>query len=342
MQPLETKTSTRAGEVLQTTAREERVREALYRGHSLTLANPAYSHTVQALIGELLRQDCERGDLTGEAIGIGSQRCTMEIRAKEAGVAAGMEEAVWLYENEGHPAMGVKRDGEAIHPGDVLIRVQGDAGRLLSLERTAVNLLQRMSGIATATRRLVEIARRASPAAHIVATRKTPWGLLDKRAVHVGGGGTHRLNLGDAILVKTNHLSLASNEMSMSFRQVLRKAWEQREGAAFIEVEVTSASEAIEAAGVFAELQTTSDACPCLLLLDNFSNADARNTVNKLRDMNLWDAVIVEASGGVSEASVAAYSAAGVDAISVGELTHSARALDLSAKLFSGIEQARA
>lgn len=342
MQPLETKTSAGAGEDSQRTRREERVREALYRGHSLTLANPAYMHTVQALTGELLRQDCERGDLTAEAIGIRSQSCTMEIRAKEGGIAAGVEEAAWFYESEGQSATRVKHDGETIQPGDALIRTQGDAGKLLSLERTAVNLLQRMSGIATATRRLVEIARSASLATHIVATRKTPWGLLDKRAVHLGGGGTHRLNLGDAILIKTNHLSLASNVMKMDLEQALRKAWERRKGAAFIEVEVTSTAEALGAARVFAQLQTNSDSCPCLLLLDNFSDADARNIVSKLTDMKWRDAVIVEASGGISEASVAAYSAAGVDAISVGELTHSARALDLSAKLLSNCEKARA
>lgn len=323
-----------------TVTREERVHASLYRGGELTLANPLYSRAVRGLTDELLRQDCEGGDATVEAIGLGSHRAEVEIRAKEAGVAAGVNEAAWFYKSHGQPAIGEKRDGDAVTPGDVLMRVQGDARTLLSLERTAVNLLQRMSGIATATRRLVQIARAASPAAHVVATRKTPWGLLDKRAVHLGGGGTHRLSLSDAILIKTNHLSLASNEMKMSFEHTLRQAWERRRGAAFFEVEVTSSAEAVTAARVFAELQATPN--PCLLLLDNFSAEDAKKTVLILRDLNLHQAAIVEASGGISEEAVAEYAAAGVDAISIGALTHSARALDLSAKLIHHSEAASA
>ncbi|HEV2298647.1 MAG TPA: carboxylating nicotinate-nucleotide diphosphorylase [Candidatus Acidoferrales bacterium] len=333
--------STSISDNLQQTSREERVRTALYRGEALTLANPVYLRAARALAEELLRQDCETGDRTVEAMGVGARRCIVEIQAKEAGVAAGMEEANWLYESHGQSATGVKRDGEFLLPGDILMRIEGDAHSLLALERTAVNLLQRMSGIATATRRLAAIANDASPTAHIVATRKTPWGLLDKRAVHAGGGGTHRLNLGDAILIKTNHLTLASIGMTEKFDKTLRQAWQWREGAAFFEVEVTSSAEAVAAARLFAELQAEANACPCLLLLDNFSAQDAKSTVRTLHDTGLHDAVIVEASGGVSESSVAAYAAAGVDAISLGALTHSVRALDLSAKLISRGEVAR-
>jgi nicotinate-nucleotide pyrophosphorylase (carboxylating) len=325
--------STIIREKLQKRTREERVRAALYRGEALTLANLPYLHAVRTLTDELLRQDSELGDLTVEAVGLGSRRCTVEIHVKEEGVAAGVAEALWLYESHGQSAKALKHDGEAITPKDVLLRAEGNARGLLSLERTVVNLLQRMSGIATATRRLATIASDASTTAHVVATRKTPWGLLDKRGVHVGGGGTHRLNLTDAILIKTNHLSISSNDIAMELERTLHQAWERRKAAAFFEVEVTNELEAMAAARVFAELQAASDACPCLILLDNFSAEDAKNTVRALHDMNLHDTVIVESSGGVSETSVAAYAASGVDAISIGALTHSVRALDLSAKL---------
>ena len=313
--------------------REERVRSALYRGHALSLANPIYMRAVRALVEELLRQDCEAGDLTVEAMGLGSQPSFMEIRAKETGVAAGIEEAIWIYEYHNLNAAGIRRDGEAIQPGDTLLRVEGAARSLLAFERTAVNLLQRMSGIASATRRFVSIAHAASPTAHIVATRKAPWGLADKRAVHWGGGGTHRLHLGDAILIKTNHLTLASNSLGENLETALKQAWQRRKQAAFVEIEVTNVAEAVAAARVFAELQAEPEACPCVLLLDNFSADAAKSTVSRLRDMNLRETVLVEASGGVSEASIAGYAAAGVDAISVGSLTHSVRALDLSARL---------
>lgn len=334
--------SANTSEILARPTREERVRSALCRSEMLTSANPLYLRAVRELVEELLRQDCEAGDLTVEALGLNAQSCAMEIRTKEAGIAAGIEEAIWLYENHDLPATALKRDGEAIQPGDILMRVEGNARNLFSLERSAVNLLQRMSGIATATQHFVSIARAATPAAHVVATRKTPWGLVDKRAVHLGGGGTHRLHLGDAILIKTNHLRLASNGMTMNLKAALRQAWQHRKEAAFVEVEVTNSVEAVAAARVFAELQAEPNACPCLLLLDNFSAEDARKTVYRLREVNLHETVLVEVSGGISEASVAAYAAAGVDAISVGALTHSARALDLSANLIPRGEVATA
>ena len=154
--------------------------------------------------------------------------------------------------------------------------------------------MQRMSGIATATKKLVAVALQTSATAHVVGTRKTAWGLLDKRAIYCGKGGTHRLNLGDAILVKTNHLRLASNEVANA---TLRRAWERRKSAAFFEVEVTSMEEALSVARVLGELQRSSEACPCILMLDNFSAKDAGRAVQSLRDAGLHDAVLVEASG---------------------------------------------
>ena len=312
--------------------REERVRTAFYRGDDLTLENPLYLRAVRTLIDELLREDTEPADLTIEAMEIGARPCTVEIRVKEAGVVAGVAEAAWIYERSRQKATAIIDDGGDVAAGDVILRITGDARILLTLERTVVNLMQRMSGIATATKKLVTAVRQASARAHVVGTRKTAWGLLDKRAIHCGGGGTHRLNLGDAILVKTNHLRLASNEVANA---ALRRAWERRKSAAFFEVEVTSMEEALSVARVLGELQTSSEACPCILMLDNFSATDAGRAVQSLRNAGLHDAVLVEASGNVSEESVAAYAAAGVDAISMGALTHSVRALDLSAKIIS-------
>lgn len=310
--------------------REERVRAAFYRGGDLTLENPLYLRAVRTLIDELLREDTEPADMTVEAMEIGARPCIVEIRAKAAGVVAGVAEAAWIYERARQTATPIISDGSNVTTRDVILRIAGEARSLLSLERTVVNLIQRMSGIATATKKLITAVRQASSTAHVVGTRKTAWGLLDKRAIHCGGGGTHRLNLGDAILVKTNHLRLASNRIS---DPTLRPAWERRKSAAFFEVEVTSVEEALQAARVLGELQASSDACPCILMLDNFSATDAGRAVQSLRDAGLHDAVLVEASGKVSEESVASYAAAGVDAISIGALTHSVRALDLSAKI---------
>ena len=315
------------------TLRENRIHAAFYRGNELTLGNPAYVRALQGIADELLRQDREAGDLTVNAMRIGARRCTVEIRAKELGIAAGISEAAWLYEREGLTVERRLKDGDAIQSGDMLLQVTGNAGPMLSLERLAVNLLQRMSGIATATRKLVGAAQNASPNAHVVATRKTLWGLLDKRAVHCGGGGTHRLNLSDAILIKTNHLRLISGGETGGPEAALACVWKNRGSARFFEVEVTCRQEAVAVAHVLSNLQATENACACVLMLDNFSPADSRATVAALRDAGLCEGVLLEASGNVSESSIAAYSAAGVDAISIGALTHSTRALDLSAKL---------
>jgi nicotinate-nucleotide pyrophosphorylase (carboxylating) len=318
------------------TKREGRVRAAFYRGAALTVENPGYVQALRGLADELLRQDTGLGDLTVDALGIGDRKCTVEVRAKEAGVAAGVSEAQWLYERADLVTSRVVNDGDFIATGDVLLRAEGDARILISLERMVVNLMQRMSGIATATRQLVEAAGRQSPSAHVVATRKTPWGLLDKRAVHLGGGGTHRLSLGDAILIKTNHLLLASGGSATGMEDAIRRAWENRKSAAFFEVEVTTTEEAILAARALRDLQAADGFCPCILMLDNFSAAQAAAAVAALRNHDLHDAVLVEASGNVAEESLAAYTAAGVDAISIGALTHSPRALDLSARLIPG------
>jgi nicotinate-nucleotide pyrophosphorylase (carboxylating) len=318
------------------TKREDRVRAAFYRGEALTIGNPAYLQALGGLADELLRQDTERGDLTVDALGIGGRKCAVEIRAKEAGVAAGVSEAQWLHDRAGLAATACVNDGSVIGIGDILLRGEGNARPVLSLERLVVNLIQRMSGIATATRRLVDVISRQSPNAHVVGTRKTPWGLLDKRAVSLGGGGTHRLNLGDAILIKTNHLRLASDGSTAGLRDAVQKAWQDRKSAAFFEAEVTTPEEALLGARAFHDLQGADSSCPCILMLDNFSPEDAAAAVAKLRNENLHDAVLIEASGNVGEGSLAAYAAAGVDAISIGALTHSARALDLNARLIPG------
>jgi nicotinate-nucleotide pyrophosphorylase (carboxylating) len=315
------------------TTREERVRSAFYRGNELTLGNPSYGRAVRALLAELLRQDTQSGDLTVSALGIKDRICGVEIRAKQPGIAAGFREAVWLYELGGVAIEEKFSDGDSLKGKDCLLRVRGNAAAVLSLERVAVNLLQRMSGIATATRKLVELAHKISLAAHILGTRKTPWGLLDKRAVHCGGGGTHRLNLGDAILVKTNHLLLASNKRESDYKELIRRAWRNRNGAKFFEIEVTTPEQALELAGLICGEHMIDAECPCILMLDNFPASKAAATVKELRRLRYHEQVLVEASGKIDEQSLAEYAASGVDAISVGALTHSAPALDLSATL---------
>ena len=317
-----------------TATREHLLERALFRGAGLTLRNPDYEREVRAIVETLLRVDLGPKDLTVAALGIGNEPASAAILARESGVAAGLEEWAFLLRGFGVVAHFEKQDGDIFEPADTLLRLEGERGKLLSLERVGLNLMQRMSGIATATRCLQERARRRCPSARIVATRKTPWGLLDKRAVHLGGGGTHRIGLGDAILVKNNHLALLADREEDAAPIAIERAWAFRGDSAFIEVEVRGQAGALAAARVFRRLREgTSDDYPCLLLLDNLAPKEIRSVLGALQRERLWDYALVEASGGISEANVEAYAECGVDAISSGALTHSARALDLCQRI---------
>ncbi len=325
-------------------SRQERLSRALFHGASLTLSNPGYLKSVSTITGELLRADREPCDLTSAALGAAEGRGQACIVANEPGTLAGLAEAVWFFTKHGLAAEPHAADGEALKPGQGFLQLQGDCGLLLSLERVGLNLLQRMSGIATATRRLQEIVHARAPQTQVVVTRKTPWGLLDKRAAHLGGGGTHRIGLGDAILIKTNHLRLFAPKEEDSIPLALRKAWARRAEAAFIEVEVTGIEGALAAGRVFHELrQANADSYPCLVMLDNLAAAEVRQIITTLRACGVWDDILIEVSGGISEGSLEAYADCGVDAISIGALTHSCKALDLRCKLEVGVgKKARA
>jgi nicotinate-nucleotide pyrophosphorylase (carboxylating) len=313
--------------------REQRVERALFHGAQLTPENVMYRHALHSLADALVAADHESADLTVRALGISGRRRSAVIATRQAGIAAGLQELGSLLAASGLAVSFHKRDGDVIRPGEELVQIEGEESRLLTLERVGLNLLQRMCGIATAARCLQERARKHS-AVRIVGTRKTPWGLLDKRALAVGGCGTHRLGLGDAILIKNNHLALLASREEDAAPLAIERSWHHRAESAFIEVEVRGEAAARSAAVTFRRLREAArsggDAdYPCLLMLDNLAPAAVTAILDMLRREDLWEHTLVEASGGVSETTVDSYAATGVDAISIGALTHSARALDL-------------
>ncbi len=317
--------------------RQRRIEKALFRGGSLTLDNPVYLRVLRALLEALLVPDLAPRDLTVAALGIKSRAAAAHVLAREPGVAAGLEEYAYLLRHRGVKVTLKKEDGEVFQTGDVLLRAEGGENKLLSLERVGLNLLQRMCGIATATQRLQQRARQQCAATRIVGTRKTPWGLLDKRAIHLGGGGTHRLGLGDGIVVKNNHLALLARNEELAAPLAVEKAWKSRRRAAFIEVEVRSEEGALAAARAFKRLRAEAPSAtreyPCLVMSDNMMPDDVRQIIVTMRKERVWEGTLVEASGGISESNMELYAAAEVDAISLGALTHSARALDLSQRI---------
>jgi len=323
-----------AAQIASYSLRQERLRRAFFRGETLHLGNSEYFRSVRTLLDELLGSDVGLGDLTVTVLQLADQHASAKVLAKESGVLAGVAEFSWLLMRDDLEVKVRRQDGEKIEPGDVVLEIEGRRGDLLAHERVGLNLLQRLSGIATATRHFQDLVHRHNPEAQVVATRKTPWGLLDKRAVHLGGGGTHRLGLWDAILVKNNHLALLADREEEAVAIAVERAWAARKSAAFIEVEVRSGSAALAAAQAFRRVQESSqeeprEDCPCLLLLDNLAPAKISAIMAKLRAQSLIDRILTEASGNISESNIEEYATSGVDAISMGALTHSARALDL-------------
>ena len=314
--------------------REERIEQALFRGGAHTLENAAYREMVRVLTGTLLQDDLGAGDLTARALRLQDRNVHAEVISRQGGVAAGLDEFAFLLREHGIATTYQKRDGQLIRPDDALLLLEGAETKLLALERVGLNLLQRMSGISTAARCLQERARRRRDSVRIVGTRKTPWGLLDKRALHLGGVGTHRLGLRDAILIKNNHLALLAKTEEEAAPVAIERAWKSRGEAAFIEIEVRSEAAARAAAQSFRRLQQEApEEYPCLLMPDNMTPGRISGIVEALQQEKLLDSVLIEASGGISESNVEAYAASGVDAISVGALTHSARALDICLRI---------
>ena len=258
--------------------------------------------------------DAPFGDVTSEAVLDGGD-CTARLRFRETGIAAGLAEAGALFAHYGAAVKRCAADGDRIAAGAIALALEGPVEGVLLVERTALNLVGRMSGIATATARYAALARESSPRARVAATRKTApgLGLLDKKAVLLGGGDPHRFTLSDAVLIKDNHLALVSIE------EAVRRA-RARTAYKTVEVEVETVDEAVRAARAGADI----------VMLDNMTPGGAREAIGALAAAGLRDRVRVEVSGGVTEATIGAYAAAGADLISVGALTHSVRSLDLT------------
>ncbi len=278
-----------------TSTREQRLEQALFRGGGLTLENPEYALALRTFTDALLRADLAPGDLTVEALELENQLASGTIVAREPGVAAGLGELAFMLRGFGVHVQFEKKDGEAIERGDVVLRAQGGRSaaafaRARGPESFAKDERHR-HGDACACRRARAAGGRA---ARIVATRKTPWGLLDKRAVHLGGGGTHRLGLGDAILIKNNHLALIAGREEEAAPEAIRRAWNFRRQAAFIEVEVRSEAAALAAARAFRRMREESVGAiiPCLLMLDNMTPEEISGVLGALERESLRDATL--------------------------------------------------
>jgi len=258
--------------------------------------------------------DAPFGDVTSEAV-LDDEDCTALLRFREPGIAAGLAEAAALFAHYGAAVTLRAADGNRMEAGAAVLALEGPVRGVFLVERTALNLVGRMSGIATVTARYAALARESDPHVRVAATRKTApgLGLLDKKAVLLGGGDPHRFTLSDSVLIKDNHLALATIEEAI-LRARTFSAYKK------VEVEVETADEAVRAARAGADI----------VMLDNMMPDGVSEALGALVAEGLRDRVRVEVSGGVTEATIGTYAALGADLISVGALTHSVRSLDLT------------
>lgn len=277
------------------------------------------SKVLEMKLMKILAEDVGLGDVTSSTVVPENLIVEAEVIAKEEGVAAGIEEAIILAESLSLKVKAEAADGDIIKKHKVVLKISGNARNILSAERTMLNLLSRMSGIATATYRFTEKLRKANSMAKVAATRKTAPGLqyFDKKAVLIGGGDPHRLRLDDMILIKDNHVAIAGS-VEKAVKKAKKVSFSKK-----IEVEVSSSTDAVKAAEAGADI----------VMLDNFSPQQILEAVNSFKQAGFFGRVLLEVSGGITEQNLLEYASAQVDIISVGSLTHSVKALDISLEI---------
>lgn len=315
------------------------LREYTHKASSfMTIENSQYKQWVFRYTFLELEKDLgTKGDITTDSIFVEKKEVKAKIIAKEDGVFAGREEIQYfLVDSNRSFRPGIKEemkvdfnvlDGEEFKMGDVLLEITAEIHDLLAVERVVLNLIMRMSAIATMTKKIIDLI--ADYDVMVTPTRKTLWGLIDKKAVMIGGGGSHRLNLSDAILVKDTHLDAVNHD----FELVLQRIADSKHDTRFIEIEVESTAEALVAAKAFGKFLGEKIRSIGVLLLDNMSAEQMAQTMVEIKKAGLYDNLLFEASGGINETTVLDYAKTGVDIISMGCLTSGIKGVDMSLKV---------
>jgi nicotinate-nucleotide pyrophosphorylase (carboxylating) len=263
-------------------------------------------------LAQFLAEDIGKGDITSALLN--KKRITVTIISRENAIVAGVQYAKEIFKIKGCNAKILKKDGTKIKPNQSIMSITGDAGKILTCERTALNLLTRMSGIATQTNQIV---KKIPSKTKLYATRKTAPGLryFDKEAVEIGGGKKHRLRLDEMVMIKDNHIAVENSLLSLIKKT--KKKYKK------FEVEVENTQNAILAAKEGATI----------IMLDNFTPAQIKRTIQTLKDQKLRNNVLLEASGGINSKNIKKYGQTGVDIISVGSITNSVIGIDMSLEI---------
>lgn len=263
-------------------------------------------------LSQFLAEDIGKGDITSNLLP--KKKITVEIISRENAIVAGVSYAKEIFKLKGCSSKILKKDGSKIKPNQTIMIISGDAGNILTCERTALNLLTRMSGIATQTNALV---KKIPKKTKLYATRKTAPGLryFDKEAVEIGGGKKHRLTLDEMVMIKDNHIAIGDSLLSLIKKT--KKKYKK------FEVEVENTSDAVLAAKEGATI----------IMLDNFTPAQIKKTIQTLKNQKLRNKVLLEASGGITTKNISKYGQTEVDIISVGSITNSVKGIDMSLEI---------
>ncbi len=267
-----------------------------------------------------INEDCPFGDITTEALIPEDTWVKAVVLAKSYAITACVEDVINVLKRLGIEVLNYVKSGTEVRPGDIVMELKGRARSILTIERTLLNLLIHLFGIATTTRKIVEMVRKVNPKVRIAATRKTIPGIgyLAKKAVMYGGGDTHRFSLSDAVIIKDNHLKIIGD--------VERAVKAVKSRISFIhkvEVEVSNVEDAIKAAKAGADI----------IMLDNMKVEDVKKVLEELKRLGLRERVIVEVSGGITPNNILDYARLDIDVISLSAITINPERVDLSLEI---------
>ncbi len=270
------------------------------------------------IIEYMLAEDEGFGDITSNAVVEEGKIVNAYIKSKDEGILAGIDVIRDLFEEFDVNVSFWMKDGTEISHGDVLISLKGDARTILLLERTALNLLMRMSGVATAARHYVDMVKDLDVT--VAGTRKTSpaIGKFDKYALKVGGADPHRFSLDDMVLIKDNHIATCASPLDALLKAKANTSFSKK-----IEIEVESLEDAIDCVRNGADI----------VMLDNMNPDEVKEVLDELEQLNIRQNSLIEVSGGITDETIVDYASLGVDIISIGALTHSSRSLNFSLKI---------
>lgn len=307
--------------------RNKLVLEFWDRSKELKINNKKYKNYVKNFFKDKLKQDIGNGDITTNSLIDKNKNVKASVVVREDGIIAGMEEVSLLIKK--FKVKKYKKDGDRVNNNDTILEIYGNARKILNCERTLLNILQRMSGIATLT---YETKKLVKNNCFIAGTRKTLFPLFDEKALSFGGALTHRLDLGSAILIKDSHLEILDDNI----KKAIILASENKK-TKYVEIEVKNEKEALEAVETITKLKSKK---LFAIMFDNMKPTMIKNSINKINNIinknsrnNDKKIILFEASGGINEENIKVYSKTGVDIISLGMLTHSAKTLNISLEI---------